>query len=155
MRELTAQEKSVRDRMLAGFDSFLEERMPVLTDFVERLKLPTPHMVVADPERYIPGIEEFMRNQVVEPESRIWILARMAYYIGEVLIQRFSGAWLLNEIPDSRYFLRYVVGEFSRSKNPSSMVDPFQVASYYVDQPPGRSLRALLDEVSEELRTIE
>jgi hypothetical protein len=30
MRELTDQNKPVRDRMLAGFDSFLEERMPVL-----------------------------------------------------------------------------------------------------------------------------
>jgi hypothetical protein len=152
MRELTEDEQRERDRRRASFEAFLTERMPVLSDFARRLELRDPLMIVADPERFLPSIDAYMRDQVVAPEDRAWILARLGYLIGELLVLRLSGCWFLNEVPDSRYFLRYVVGRFASASNPAATVDPFGVAEFYLSQPPGRSLPAIVRQVEDELR---
>jgi hypothetical protein len=153
MRELTDQEKAERDRRRSGFNGFVSERMPVLADFAQALDLSNPPMIVADPGLYLLSIDEFMRDQVVERDDRVWMLTRLGYFIGEVLVQRLGGCWFLNEIPDSRYFLRYVVGKFSGVGNPNAMIEPFQVAEALLAEPPGRSLSDIIGEVEAELRS--
>jgi len=153
MRELTEEEKATRDLLREGFDQVYEEMMPVLADFVERLGASEPALVIMHPERYLNLIDDFMRDQVVSPENRFWIGIRIGYYIGELFVQRFGGCWSLNEIPDSRYFLRYVVGSFSRIKNHNAMFDPFYSADLFVTEPPGRSLTRLVEEIAEELES--
>ena len=152
MRDLTEHEQDERDRRRAGIDAFLAERMPVLSDFAQRLKLRDAPMIVADPGRFLPSIDAYLKDQVVTPEDRVWILTRLGYLIGEALVQRLSGSWFLNETPDSRYFLRYVVGRFAGAANPAAMVDPFQVADACLSQPPGRSLSDTVRQVEDELR---
>jgi hypothetical protein len=152
MRELSKQEQRRRDRLRIALDQFLAERMPVLADFANRLELTDPVIIVADPEKFLQPIDEFMRYQILEPEDRVWILTRLGYFIGELLINRLGGCWFVNEIPDSRYFLRYVVGRFPSIGNANAMIDPFYVADVYLSQPPGRSLSMFLDQVTEELR---
>src|SRR4051794_440911 len=111
MRALTEEERETYERRKATFDAFVSERLPVMADFAERLGLPEPTMIVNDPESYLPAIDAFMRNQVVKPDDRIWIITRLMYIVGEVLIQRLGGIWLLSDIPDSKFFLKYVVGD--------------------------------------------
>jgi len=152
MRALTKEEKKTRDKLRKGFDRFYREMMPVLADFVDRLGATDAPMVITDPERFLGLIDVFMKDQVVEPDDHTWIAARIAYYIGELFVQRFGGCWFLNEIPDSRYFLRYVVGSFHRIKNHNAMFDPIDVAFDYCSEPPGRSLIRIVDEIDKELR---
>jgi hypothetical protein len=118
---------------------------------MERLDLPNPPMVLVEAERYLPSVDAFMNGQSVLPGDRVWILSRLGYFIGELLVQRFSGCWFLDEIPDSRYFLRYVVGRCARVPNPNAMVDPFHVASVYLAEAPRRSLASVVNEVVNEL----
>jgi hypothetical protein len=107
---------------------------------------------MSDPWRFLPGVAEFIRNQVIaDEEDRIWIVTRLGYLIGELLIQKLGGQWFLNEIPDSRYFLEYVVGRFSRARNPNAMVVPFGIANYFMSQKVGRDLERLLYEVEGEI----
>ncbi len=152
MRQLTETEQIEIDRRKSGFDQFLEERMPVLKDFMEPPELPNPAMVVAQAEPYLPSIDQWMKDQVVTPDDRVWILTRIGYFIGELLVQRFSGYWYVNDIPDSRFFGRYVVGRFCSVGNPNPMIDPFSVADAYLSQPPGRSLMDIIRQVDAELR---
>ena len=60
--------------------------MPVLTDLPEALALADPPTIAAEPERYLPSVDEFMRHQVVGTDDRVWIITRLAYLIGEVLV---------------------------------------------------------------------
>jgi hypothetical protein len=152
MRELTEQEKANRDRLRGKMEQFLAERMPLLADFAERLELKDSVMIVIDPEKFLEPVDEFMRYQVVEPEDRGWTLTRLGYFIGELLVHRLGGCWFLNEIPDSRYFLRYVVGRCTGISNSDAMIDPFYVADVYLSEPAGRSLSNFLDQVTGELR---
>lgn len=151
MRELTSEEKDHLNRRTERFDRFLSERMPVLADFAERLELPQKALIVADPKSFLTPIDEFMREQVVENDDRNWILVRLGYFIGEVLIQRYGGCWFLNDIPDTRFFLHYVVGRFTVAINRNIQIDPFLVADTYLNMPPGRSLFSILQEVETDI----
>jgi len=152
LRELTEDERETLARRREGFDGFVAERMPVLADFAKGLALDEPAMIVADPQRYLPAIDAFMRSQTILEEDRFWILTRIGYFVGEVLVQRLGGCWLLNEVPDTRSFLRYVVGSFARVENPNAMVDPFQAVFPFLIEPVGRDLTGLLAQVEAELR---
>ena len=155
MRPLTESERELRDRREAEFDQFFSECMPVLEDFFDRLEVPDPGAVVEHPGRFLTVLDTFMRHQEV-PDDRIWIQTRIAYYVGEWLKERFGGCWQLNDIPDSRYFLQYVVGGFTRGvRAPNAMVQPFFIAHEFLDMPVPRSLSELLASVSNELMTFE
>jgi hypothetical protein len=152
MRKLTEEEKATRNRMRKQLYPFIQECWPLLSDFMERLGSKEPTLIVMDPEQCLETIDNFMKYQVVEPDDRIWIMTRIACYLGELLVHRFGGVWFLNEIPDSRYFLKYVVGRFTRIRNYNAMVDPFYIADVYVSEPPGRSLSEFVEETAEELQ---
>jgi hypothetical protein len=152
MNELVPDEDDLRNRRRRGFDAFLADRMPVLADFAERLGLPDPPMIVAEPNRFLRSVSDFMKDQVIGDDDRVWALLRIGYFIGEILVQRLGCHWFLNEVPGSRYFLRYVVGA-SPSCNPAAMVDPFAVADAYLSQPPGRDLSKWVDSISQEFRS--
>ena len=151
MRQLTEAEQMEIDRRNSHFDRFLDERMPVLKDFMERLELPNPAMVLVEAELYLPSVDQWMKDQVVTSNDRAWILTRIGYFIGELLVQRFSGCWFVNDTPDSRFFGRYVVGKFCSPNSRNAMVDPFHVADAYLSHPPARSLTDIIRQVEAEL----
>lgn len=154
MQQLTEEQRALRDKRLEKLSAFLSERMPVLADFAERLELQNAASIVIDPERFLPSIGLWMRNQVIADEDdRVWIVTRLGYFIGELLIQRMGGgAWFLNESPESRYFLDYVVGRFPGLQNPNALVNPFEVADAFVGSSPPRDLTGLVEQVEGELR---
>ena len=152
MRELTDEERRTLEERRANFDQFVNERMDVLNDFAERLGLNEPWRIVQNPDLFLPAIHVFMCRQIVRPDARVWILVRLGYLIGEILVGRLGGYWLLNENPETRTFLRYVVGGFSRIKNSNAVVDALAVAAEFVDQPAERHLTPLIAEVESELR---
>ena len=125
--------------------------MPVLADFAEALGLANPPMIVAEPTMFVPSVTEFMADQRVDEDDYDWILVRLGYFIGEVLSTRYGGYWFLNEIPDSRYFGRYVVGRFTRASNPHAQVDPMEIASSFLAQPLPRSLSRTIEDIAWEL----
>jgi hypothetical protein len=136
----------------AGFDPFYEELMPALVDFVERAGIKPGYGVLRQASLYVEHLTQALSGLAVSSEEdRTWLLARVSYFIGEYLVQKYSGCWYVNDIEGSRYFARYVVGRFSALNNPVPMVDPFEVAQVFVDTPPGRQLDALLGEVESEL----
>jgi hypothetical protein len=151
-RELTHEESNLLEGRRRGFEELVAERVSVLTDFAGALELPCPTMILNDPDSYLPAVDEFVRNQVVYEDDRVWIVTRLGYLIGEVLVQRLDGCWMPNDIPDTRYFARAVVGSFASATNSSAMADPFEAAIAFVAEPPGRSLSKLVAEVEDELR---
>lgn len=150
MRRLTETEQRTLDRRRREFAVFIEEMEPVLSDFVDRLGLPNPKTAATASEAFLEPIDAFMGNQVISNDDRVWIVTRLGYLIGQILNQRLGGTWLVNDNPNSLLFLRYVVGRFERVKNPQATVDPFDVATAFVSQPPGRSLSGIISEVEQE-----
>lgn len=151
MRELTEMEMTDLGRRKAQFDSFLEQRMPVLTNFIERLELPNAPLALVEADTFLPAISQYMESQRIDAGDRTWILTRIGYFIGEWLVQRYDGCWYLNEAPDTRYFLRYVVGKFTGISNQNAMIDPFSIAEEFVDSPCPRNLINVLADVDSEL----
>jgi hypothetical protein len=153
MRELTEDERQLLARRRESFEAMLAERFPALAAFAESLSLPNPPMIVADPESYRAAIDEWLARQSVGEDDRAWATARLGYYIGEWLIQKFGDYWHLNDTLDTRYFGCVIVTGFSRAANHAAQVEPFLAASEFLREPLGRSLTALLNEISVELST--
>jgi len=152
---VTSEQQELLARRRAGFDKWLAERMAVLRDFAAALELPDPPLILADPERYLPAIDAWLEDQVVESDDWAWAVSRVGYFAGEVLVQRFAGCWLVCDAPNSRFFGRYVVGQFRLASNPAAIADPIEVAAACLSQPPGRSLGRMLEAVGVELRGAE
>ena len=130
----------------ANFAHFLDERMPVLVEFAKSLGFQDPHRIVTEPHLFLPEISDWLAHQDITPEDRTWLTTRLGYLVGELLISRFGGLWFINEIESSKYFGRYVVGQFASASNKNAQVDPFEVAVAAVNNP-SSSLVSLFSEV--------
>jgi hypothetical protein len=151
MRSLTNEEEELIERRRADFEKVLHERMPVLTEFMKLLNLPNPPMVLVNADHYLASLDQWMKDQDISSNDRVWIHTRIGYYIGEYFVQRLSGHWFVNDVIDSRFFAMYVVGEFHNIQNPNAMIDPFRIANDFLSEPKGRSLSGLLSTVEKEL----
>jgi hypothetical protein len=151
VRQLTPDEQELLDTRIRDFDAFHEERMPVLVHFMEVLSMPEPALVLLHADRYLPPLDQWLQQQTISDEHRVWLLTRVTYFVGEYFVQRLNGYWLVNKYPDTRTFARYVVGGFSKIANSLAMLDPFSVADECLAEPRGRSLIKLIAEGEREL----
>lgn len=137
------------------FEAFYRSLLPALVEFVGLLGISSAHEVLKSASQFNQLVERATQNMVSESdEDRVWLITRMAYFIGEVFVQRFGGCWFVDELPDTKYFARYVVGKFGFGIKSSAMIDPFEIATAYVDGPSPRNLNELLSSVEVALRRI-
>ncbi|KPC52545.1 hypothetical protein [Amantichitinum ursilacus] len=134
-----------------NFPNFFDELLTALVDFVGKLGIRPAHEVLKNAVQFGPYVDDALRDmEIKSEEDKIWVLQRIGYFIGEYFVQKFGGAWYINEITGSRYFARYVVGQFAGFGG-TTMLDPFDVAHVYVNSPAPRHLISLLAEVEKEL----
>lgn len=152
MRDLTDQEKLQLEAGEKRFAAMMSERGPILVNFAQALDLPNPYEIMLDPESYIAGVDSFVQDQEISKEDWTWIVARIGYFIGEVLNERLNGRWFLNDLPDTPLFLRCVIGHFENAKENQARVDPFEAAVRFLKQPPKRYLSQFLEQLEHECR---
>lgn len=118
----------------------MRERLDMLVEFAEDLSFDVPTSIVSDPEAALLLLHRFLAGQTVDEEDFSWIVSRLAAFVGELLIHRLGGHWLLCAQTESRFFGRYVVDVRVPGERRAVLVDPFEVAAAFVLQPPPRSL---------------
>lgn len=148
------QVKLLQKRM-NDFEGFYKSLLPSLVEFIGLLGISPAHEVLKSAAQFSPLVERATQNMVSESEEdRVWLITRMAYFIGEVFVQRFGGCWFVDELPDTKYFAHYVVGKFGAGIKSNAMIDPFEIATVYVDGPFPRNLNELLSSVEVALHRI-
>jgi hypothetical protein len=152
MDRLSEDKRTLLAKRRDGFEQFIAERMPVLSEFMASLELPEPEFVLVDAESFLAPLDQWLAKQTIDKVDRDWLLTRVGYYVGEYLVQQLAGCWLLCEAPDSPLFGHYVVGQFGKVDNPRALADPFEAATVLVDQPRGRSLTAVIEQVVREIQ---
>ena len=151
MRELTRIEEVELEERKQNLDAFLAERMPVLVEFCEMIGVKEPHVVLMAAEKVLPEISRFLEMEEIGEEDQNWLISRVGYLIGEYFAQKFAGCWYLNSSPDTRFFLRYVVGKFDDRVKPSGEIDSFGIARDFVHTAAPRDLIALVKSLEDEL----
>lgn len=152
---MTPEESTLLEKRKAGFQDFYKALIPTLVEFVGVMGIQPAHEVLKNAVHFTSYLDQALQNMAVANErERAWLLLRVGQFIGEYFAQKYSGCWYVNEIEGSRYFGRYVVGQFASLKNMVPMLDPFQIAQAYVDTPIPRHLEILLKEVDTELVQI-
>lgn len=149
---MTSDEMILLEKRKQGFDKFYAELIPTLVEFVGNMGVSPAHEVLKNAVQFAPYLDRALENMAIADEQdKIWLLTRMGYFVGEYFVQKYGGSWYVNEIEGSRYFGRYVVGNFSRLDNAALMLDPFLISQVYVDEALPRHLEKLLAEVDAEL----
>ncbi len=128
---------------VSSFENFRKERLPVLHKFAEILGFSDPHVILLNPENFVSGVSDYFETRIVEGDDKVWLLTRVGYFVGELLVCKYDGCWFVDEDSASSTFARYVVGDFS--DHPNKIVDPFELAKVYVDTPAPRSLKKQLE----------
>jgi len=129
------------------FSSFRDERMPVLHDFSQKLGFQNPHEILINPVGFLEPISTWLSEQEISEESKNWIIVRIGYFIGELFVEKYGGCWSICEAPSSRYYGHYIVGEFSSFNNPNALFASMEAAFELANQPKGRSLIAIVNEI--------
>ncbi len=129
------------------FDSFREERMPVLHDFSQKLGFQNPHEILINPEAFLEPVSNWLADQEISEEALNWIVVRIGYFLGELFVEKHDGCWSICEAPSSRYYGHYVVGEFSTFSNPNALFAPMEAAFELAKEPKGRSLSSIVSEI--------
>lgn len=154
--DLSEEDQLNLKRRKAGFDTFYDGLLAGLVEFVGHMGFDPPHLVVKEAPRFVDGLDQALREMVIESsEDRAWLLLRVGYFVGEYFVQAYGGHWFVNDVPGSRYFARYVVGGFANISPSSAMLDPFLIAQIIVDTPVPRSLSALIASADRELREMQ
>jgi hypothetical protein len=152
MTAMTPRDAALLKEREDDFDNFYTALIPTLVEFMGRMGIEPSREVLKSAVQFAPHLDSALSSITWQSDQeRNWLLLRVGQFVGEYFVQKYQGCWYVNTIPDSRYFARYVVGRFARLGSTLPMLDPFQVAQAFVDSPPPRSLRTLLDSVDVEL----
>ena len=136
----------IEDRK-ARFDQFREERMPVLVEFATDLGFSNPHEIILSPNKFLPGLDQWLSEQEITEDDKAWGATRFGYFIGEYFVENYNGYWLVCESKDSRYYGQYVIGGFSNVPNPNAIINPMEASWILVNEPVGRSLTSIIKEI--------
>lgn len=101
-----------------------------------------PTSAMNHPERFLDSVDAFLATldtSTLGYNQRLWIQARCAFLIGELLRLRHGGTWFLQEDPKEHFYLTPVVGGFDN--DPSLTVSPPAIVRKVFAQNPPRSLR--------------
>lgn len=129
----------------ATFDHFHAELAPVLVDFIDALGIEPPQEVLSQAGHYLPYVDKALAEMAIaDADDRSWLLVRIMYFVGEYFAQQYGGHWYVDDTPGSRRFGRCVVGQFSQYAKADLVVDPFEIATAYVDGPSPRQLTPLV-----------
>lgn len=154
VRPLTREEQQQLERARDRLPQIQAEFWPMLSDLFGKLGLNPPPRDVRAATWYLPAFEQWISAQTISPNDAPWITARVAGFLGELLVERWQGTWYVNDLPDTHFFARIVVGRFPGIANPHAMVDPYSAALSFVSSPPGRSLTRILSEIERDLKQL-
>ncbi len=129
----------------AALPRYEAERSPVLVDFLAGLEMDDPLQVRHDAGAFIGPVDAWLRYLTFEESDAPWLCARLGYLIGEVFVQRYGGRWLVEARPESRWFARFVVGDFAA--RPDARMDPNEAAMALLREATGRSLAAMVERI--------
>ncbi len=115
------------------------ERSFSLFKFAESLGSHTPHAILNQPESLIPAVSKQIDPIAIPVDSRSALQVRLGYFIGELLIVRFHGQWMIDREVGSSTYSHQVVGNFVCLLT-EIKIDPFDLARHYLDAPPPRNL---------------
>ena len=155
MRQLTEAETVTRTRRRQSWQEFVSQSRPTLEEFAMLLQAEHPTQAWEHPDSLIPAAEALTRDvhfDEMGQDERRWLQAVLIYLVGQVFIRRHGGLWTLEENPDSKFFLRYVVGFMKGGVRPGATVDPSFLVEVYLNSPPGRSLTTLLAEAEQDIK---
>ncbi|MEZ4401215.1 MAG: hypothetical protein R3B06_14410 [Kofleriaceae bacterium] len=145
---LSPAQVEVLQRRGAAFAGFVADAAPIVDDFMRSVLAVDPAPYLADLDRFVEPLDQLVGDVEVAAADRGWLFTRVVYFVGEYLVRRHRGSWQIDAAPGSPTFGHFVVHvPIDRDGLGLISVSPGAVAGAYVDRPPPRRLRAILQEL--------
>jgi hypothetical protein len=142
------------EKQKSGFNLFLEDRTPILIDFVHQLGFKNSHKILNTPSYFLESLTHWLTEQDITEDDKNWITVRIGYFIGELFVEKYDGCWSVCESQNSRYFGNYIVSQFSTFNNSNALFAPMEAAYFLANEAKGRSLTAIIDEIETGLNAL-
>lgn len=132
------------------------DRYGMLVDFLDEAGLSDTENVVQKINLLLPDFDRWLATHEIKEGETGDLLLTLALFIGEVFCQRWSGCWLLTDKVDSPHFGSYVVGKFKNLPHKGSVINPFFIATEFLEErdkgPYARTLEQVIADVEKGLQ---
>ncbi len=156
MRALTPDEQQTLADRQAHLEAFVDEMRPCVAGLAEAVveaapdlarayRHAAPDATVADPTRFLPLLDAWLRDEDVAAASvddRVWLSVHLMYVVAYYLQQAHGATLRVEDNPDSPFFADYVA-----QLPTGATVDPALFAHNLLAEPPGRNLTEALQQV--------
>jgi len=152
-RELTPQEQEIVNDKLQLFPKFLSDVNPGIHRLMKQV-IDHPEPYLYDLEKFLPVLEDWLRDldlSSVPRSSWPWLELHIGYVYGTLLACLFDPTWQVCQDPDSKFFGRFVLGQFKHGVKKGLIVDPFEAVAECLETPPPRSFLSQLHSTIQEL----
>tara|TARA_B100000609_G_C17104852_1_gene376604 strand:+ start:363 stop:833 length:471 start_codon:yes stop_codon:yes gene_type:complete len=119
----------------AYFLEYMDFAFEMLLDFSSKLESVHPEHFIEHPLDYIVAVDDQFGGIINSDIDDNHLVPQIGFFLGSCLNADLDGQWLLNKDPNSKYFARYVVGNFKKVTLPNIVVDPMQAAFEFFSSP--------------------
>ena len=152
MCSMTEEQRALLDRRRAAFDDVIAQLEPSLIELADHLGLEHPDAAMRRLDAILSALDLILPRldfAALGSDELLWLHTRLLYFVGAWLVEKFEGRWLLQDDPESEFFMRFVVGGFERCSDPSLMVDPLELTLFVLESPETHRLSTTLAGVCE------
>ncbi|MEM9492663.1 MAG: hypothetical protein AAGC55_26180 [Myxococcota bacterium] len=115
MSTFTPEQQDRLNALRAQFDDFVDTNQRLLRELFEQIGATDIENLHRQPSAYVDTLDRWLGEQdlaAMDDDDRVWLAGRVGSLVGDVLIERFAGRWMVCDRAESPNFLRYVVGDF-------------------------------------------
>jgi len=141
------------EKPVEPFDIFHREMQHTLMDFLTQCGFDHANKVLTHAILFLPALDGLLREvEIHDDTARDFFRFGVAAFIGEYLVQKYRGTWILTKAPSASAKGRYSVGRFAALDGNSAVLEPLEEAHAFLNAPPPRELAAFLAQMDEKIK---
>lgn len=142
------------EERVRGLSEWEDESKAAVYELAEVVGIDPPSILVDEPRLGLVELEELLCYEELEKlaeEDAVWTEWHVLAFVGEYLIHKFDGVWVVDDDPESSTFGRYLVAARSPADGKLTKIDVRDYVHSFLFSPPGRSFIRFIGNVEREV----
>jgi len=144
MSELSDDQRALLAKRREAFPQLVEDSAIVAESLIRSVCAAEPEPFLANFELFVPAIDEIFGDKEITPDDIERVRLPLFYFVAELWIRTRGGAWIIDELPESRHFGQFMIDIPGTEPGRLLRLSPFHLVHGYLTAPAPRSLRSAL-----------